>query len=141
MYLKPKWDELMEGLEISKTYRQLWWNFILKSYCESKRHYHTIFHIEHMFRQFDRFLFKLTCPVIVQLAIWFHDIVCDSKREDNEAQSASAFLKFAEQCQMSDVNFLFFPKAEYILNLSRISLFLLKHLSIQLSSTPIRVSY
>ena len=60
-------------------------------YAEPHRHYHTLEHIEHCLREFDPAL--AADPEAVELAIWFHDAVYDTRRSDNEEKSAALLLE------------------------------------------------
>ncbi len=57
-------------------------------YSESHRAYHTLQHIEECLREFDASRHLAKDPVAVELAIWFHDAVYDTKAHDNEEKSA-----------------------------------------------------
>lgn len=61
---------------------------VVKKYSESHRAYHDLRHLSYCFEQFDRVSRKMQCPLVVEGALWFHDIEYDPHREDNEARSA-----------------------------------------------------
>jgi dephospho-CoA kinase len=64
---------------------------IIKHYGESHRGPHSLNHLKAIFRLFDEVRDKLYYPEIVQLAIWFHDIIYDipaDKYPLNEIKSA-----------------------------------------------------
>ena len=63
---------------------------LLETYEAPWRDYHNLEHIAHCLDEFDRVKGKCINPDAVELAIWFHDLVYDPKRHDNEAQSARA---------------------------------------------------
>ncbi|PKH67256.1 hypothetical protein CXF61_02965 [Psychrobacter sp. 4Dc] len=81
------------------------WQDIVTRYGEPQRAYHTLNHIEQLLVQFENIKHHLSEPHIIALALYYHDVVYDPKRSDNEFQSAefatdalSPYLN-TEQCQ------------------------------------------
>jgi predicted metal-dependent HD superfamily phosphohydrolase len=62
-------------------------------YAEAHRHYHNSLHIDECLQEFDRARADAQNPVALEFAIWFHDVVYDPRRSDNEERSA----EFAEK--------------------------------------------
>ena len=58
-------------------------------YREPHRRYHTLQHLEECFARFDELTALAEHPRDVELAIWFHDAIYDTRRTDNEARSAA----------------------------------------------------
>ncbi|WP_394211873.1 hypothetical protein [Psychrobacter piscatorii] len=84
---------------------QALWQDISVRYGESQRAYHTLSHIEQLLVQFDNIKHYLAEPHIVALALYYHDVIYDPTRADNEQKSAeyavdalSSYLS-PEQCQ------------------------------------------
>ena len=69
-----------------------WWTELERRHTEPQRHYHTLEHLEAMFRHWDAHRDALRDPEAVALAIFFHDIVYQPGRADNEAESAKLAL-------------------------------------------------
>lgn len=67
------------------------WQSIASHYSESVRAYHTLNHLEQLFAQFEKVAHKLKQPHIIALALFYHDIIYDPTRADNERQSAIFF--------------------------------------------------
>ena len=61
---------------------------LVSAYTAPDRHYHDIRHIADCLREFDGVRHLAANPDAVQVAIWFHDVVYDGRRTDNEEQSA-----------------------------------------------------
>jgi predicted metal-dependent HD superfamily phosphohydrolase len=79
-----------------------WFNTIASMYSHPSRHYHTLDHIFYMFNQLDKL--PGTVPVYLYLAIWFHDIVYDAKRSDNEDQSSFMLFNMQEENPLSSID-------------------------------------
>ncbi|KAA3449698.1 hypothetical protein C7I87_15375 [Mesorhizobium sp. SARCC-RB16n] len=58
-------------------------------YAAEDRHYHNLAHIEAMLALAGDYRALLDDPEAVEAAIWFHDVIYDSRAKDNEAQSAA----------------------------------------------------
>ncbi|MCI5211484.1 MAG: hypothetical protein D3910_22490, partial [Candidatus Electrothrix sp. ATG2] len=65
-------------------------------YTESGRHYHTDKHIADCLTLLHSQRQQATHPAEIAIALWFHDAVYDTRREDNEEQSAEWAIKFLE---------------------------------------------
>lgn len=57
-------------------------------YAEPQRHYHSLAHIEALLRGLAQWHGLARSPRLIEAAIWFHDAVYDTHRDDNEARSA-----------------------------------------------------
>ena len=57
-------------------------------YSAPERHYHNLRHISECLEAFDSTRHFSKNPLAVELAIWFHDVVYNSRASDNEEQSA-----------------------------------------------------
>jgi len=64
------------------------WQDIAMRYGEPQRAYHTLDHIEQLLLQFEGIKHHLTEPHIIALALYYHDVIYDPTRSDNELQSA-----------------------------------------------------
>lgn len=61
----------------------------LRGLCgEPHRHYHSLAHIEALQGWFARYRALAEAPALIDAAIWFHDAVYDTRRQDNEQRSA-----------------------------------------------------
>jgi predicted metal-dependent HD superfamily phosphohydrolase len=60
-----------------------------RCYAEPHRHYHSLAHIEALRRWFAQHHALAREPALIDAAIWFHDAVYDTRRQDNEARSAA----------------------------------------------------
>lgn len=72
------------------------WSVVWSAYAEAHRHYHGIGHILFCLEQFALVARQLRSPKAVELAIWFHDVIHQPGRSDNEVASAVLFRRYAE---------------------------------------------
>jgi predicted metal-dependent HD superfamily phosphohydrolase len=72
------------------------WRGLVAHYAEPHRHYHDSRHLAHCIRQFDRVADRLTEPDQVETALWFHDVIIEPGRSDNEQRSADYFRNAAD---------------------------------------------
>src|SRR5262245_25545402 len=61
---------------------------LVRAYTAPDRHYHNLAHIETMLGFARAHGGALSDPEAVEAAIWFHDAVYDTRRQDNETRSA-----------------------------------------------------
>jgi predicted metal-dependent HD superfamily phosphohydrolase len=81
-----RWRELwrqLHGNAEPKLYNEL-----VSRYREPHRRYHTTRHLDECFEKLDEGRGLARHPAEVELALWFHDAIYDTRRQDNEQQSA-----------------------------------------------------
>lgn len=87
-----------DRLGVSEEKTLNWWKHIQSQYSESHRYYHTLNHLIDMFHLFNGHKTKMSEPDLVSLAIFFHDIIYDPKKNDNEERSADLFVQYTREC-------------------------------------------
>jgi len=94
--LRQRWAWLAtEVLRMGPELASDWWRVIRDKHCEAHRHYHTLSHLEEMLYYGDQF--ELARPDSFFLAVFFHDIIYEPTRKDNELASAQLFREFAKE--------------------------------------------
>jgi predicted metal-dependent HD superfamily phosphohydrolase len=62
---------------------------LIARYAEPQRRYHTAQHLDECFAELAAVRAACARPAEVELALWFHDAIYDTKRNDNEERSAA----------------------------------------------------
>jgi predicted metal-dependent HD superfamily phosphohydrolase len=83
-----KWQALAANLGLDRAKSQEVGDYLLSQYSGSDRHYHGVGHIVSMLDGFDAVKAAFEQPLAAELAIFFHDLIYDASRQDNEEQSA-----------------------------------------------------
>ena len=84
-YLQNNWAQLTSELpEIKAVFLRK----LSQEYTSKQRHYHNLQHIEALLRLTDQYLDRLTNPKTLRFAIWYHDVIYQASRSDNEEKSA-----------------------------------------------------
>ncbi len=64
------------------------WNELIKNYSHKNRHYHSLSHIDNMINQAEVIQDSISNYDAFLFAIWYHDIIYKSSKNDNEEKSA-----------------------------------------------------
>ncbi len=86
--LKAIWKNLASGYTNNFEIIDALWTELEKSYTTKNRYYHNLNHLEYMLDKAFRYQEKLGDQDTVLFSIFYHDIVYDTKRRDNEQESA-----------------------------------------------------
>jgi predicted metal-dependent HD superfamily phosphohydrolase len=106
MNLEGRFKALLASLGpfIDASFLQKWWKLVSESYGEGQsRHYHTLQHLSNMFELLDKVQAGLNDErryQILALSIFFHDVVYDPRRKDNELRSNDVFRQFAAEARL-----------------------------------------
>jgi dephospho-CoA kinase len=84
---------LTSSLGSNQNYAAIW-DAIFSAYTEDGRYYHVLEHLAYMFYQFDQVRHLLKHPVIVEEAIWFHDIVYQANAYGYQNEDKSVKFMF-----------------------------------------------
>lgn len=83
---RHRWFELCNREGISA--KMDMWNALCDMYGEENRTYHNLLHVEDCLNKLDAWPEDVPEKTAVEVALWFHDIIYDPKRTDNELASA-----------------------------------------------------
>ncbi len=72
---------------------------VQRPYAQEHRHYHTSVHINACLQHLQDHAYLAKNSEAVEYALWMHDLVYDTHRSDNEAQSAQQALHWLKQTQ------------------------------------------
>ena len=86
--LRDKWFALASKFSDDKALLQSLYDGLLKKYTGSSRHYHNIRHIEAMLDGADGSSSLTEDMDSLLFAIWYHDVIYNSLKSDNEELSA-----------------------------------------------------
>ncbi len=73
---------------------------ISKAYDSPKRHYHNLTHIQNLLEITKEHLNNLALPDSLLFAIWYHDIIYNILKKDNEKQSADFCRKHLNELNL-----------------------------------------
>ena len=101
MTQEQRWTALWKRLgargEASTVY-----NDLVARYSEQHRAYHTLEHIGHCLDEFERVRHFATNPDAVELALWYHYAIYDTKTKDSEERSAALAVEVVRCASLSD---------------------------------------
>lgn len=87
--MNKRWLTLAGLLEIELDDAERIWRGLATAHGADGRFYHNLNHIQHALDIANQLQDVAVDFTAVQLALWFHDVVYDPRRSDNEAQSAA----------------------------------------------------
>ncbi len=85
--MNARWQTLWQNLSAPRIPFEVL-SELMNAYSSPDRFYHNFAHIQNCLSVFDKTSFLATHPEEVEIAIWFHDAVYDTRRSDNEQKSA-----------------------------------------------------
>jgi len=86
--LFSQWKQTLQIFDVEQTAIAQSFTLITQAYCSADRHYHNLKHIHHVLSAIDTLQIYAQDLTSIRLAAWFHDIIYDTKSQDNEEQSA-----------------------------------------------------
>src|SRR5262245_65595107 len=87
-FLHAQWVSLASRSAYDSSAIESLFNSIVEHYSASERAYHNLSHIQSLLALSESLLDKVQNRDALYFAIWFHDVIYDTKRSDNEEKSA-----------------------------------------------------
>jgi len=88
MKLKERFSELVSHYSKDETLINSLWNTIDMKYNEKHRAYHNLNHLKEIFSYYDSYIDKIESPDIMSFSIFYHDVIYNIWKKDNEEKSA-----------------------------------------------------
>jgi predicted metal-dependent HD superfamily phosphohydrolase len=95
--LKETFIELLTNYTDNNSLTNELWTEIEKSYSNKKRHYHTLQHLENLLTQLIEVKDEIQNWETVLFSLYYHDIIYNSLKSDNEEKSAGLSEKRMKQ--------------------------------------------
>ncbi|CAM4111564.1 MULTISPECIES: hypothetical protein [Flavobacterium] len=92
MNLKTVYFDLLSAIGFHQNDIEKHWIILEKAYSQKKRYYHNLTHLENMMLSFNKYQSEIQMKNEVCYAIFYHDIVYNAKKTDNELKSAEFAL-------------------------------------------------
>ena len=99
--VRDHWREIWQKLNAPEVPQDVL-DALIRAYSSPDRFYHNLMHIEDCLSIFGQAKHLAAHPEEVELAIWFHDSVYDTRRNDNEQESAELASSVIRQAGLSE---------------------------------------
>lgn len=100
--LKKIWTELCHIYSDNTSLIAEYWNEISEAYTNSSRHYHSISHVDNMISLAFQYQHEIIDFDTLLFSIFYHDIVYDASKKDNEERSGDIAKERLIQLKVSD---------------------------------------
>lgn len=98
--LKASYLELISNYTNDKQVASKYWDEIVHNYSGSQRHYHTLEHLENMLLQLLPIKEKIESWKTVMFSLYYHDIIYNSLKSNNEEKSAELAVKRMQELKV-----------------------------------------
>jgi predicted metal-dependent HD superfamily phosphohydrolase len=102
--MKNNFNSLLENYTSDKNLISTFWNEIELKYSDKNRYYHTLQHLENLHIELLKIKDKIQNWEIIQFTLFYHDIIYNSLKSDNEEKSADLAVKRMNQINISSEN-------------------------------------
>ncbi len=100
--LQLRWETLCNEINLTNTSQSLFAD-LQKHYTETQRVYHNFSHIHTMLKICEQYISEIENYRVLQLAVWYHDIIYRATRKDNELKSAEYALEALSDSNLSSL--------------------------------------
>ncbi|MGK7873585.1 MAG: hypothetical protein AB4426_09825 [Xenococcaceae cyanobacterium] len=87
--IKFSWDNLMRRVKGEPRLSEEVFLNLVTAYCQADRYYHNLRHIQQVLEIVEEMRSLANNFLEIQLSVWFHDVIYDSRAKDNEENSAA----------------------------------------------------
>ena len=101
MVLKETFIELLTNYTNNESLKNELWTEIDKNYSSKKRHYHTLEHLNNLLYQLTAVKSEIKNWETILFTLFYHDIIYNSLKSDNEEKSAELAEKRMKQIPVS----------------------------------------
>jgi predicted metal-dependent HD superfamily phosphohydrolase len=91
--LRARWDKLCGKYCNDRDLIDRFFKEIERKYTSSRRHYHNLQHIQALLDLCDNYAAQLTDADVMAFSVFYHDIIYNVLRKDNEPRSAQLAVK------------------------------------------------
>ena len=99
--LQIEWEGLSSAYTSDTAIQTHSFQVLRENYSEKSRSYHNLSHVNTLLGLFKSLASKIQDPSATQFAIWFHDVIYNTKRNDNEEESARLAAEMLYKLQVS----------------------------------------
>lgn len=100
-FLKVQWEGLSSIYTSDTAFNADAFQVLKKKYSEKSRFYHNLSHVKTLLNLFESIADKIYDHDAVRFAIWFHDVIYDTERSDNEEESARLAAEMLRKLQVN----------------------------------------
>lgn len=100
--LKLQWSVLAKKYSNDISLINQCFDLIVNAYTESHRYYHNLAHIQSMLLEIENSTDNFLDKDSLLFATWFHDIIYNPQKHDNEAQSAKVAISYLTQLSVPE---------------------------------------
>jgi predicted metal-dependent HD superfamily phosphohydrolase len=87
-FLRSQWEDLLSSYTSDTAIKAGSFQVLKEKYSEKSRFYHNLSHVKALLNLSESLNNKIREHNAIRFAIWFHDVIYDTKRSDNEEESA-----------------------------------------------------
>lgn len=99
-HLRSIWDQLTGRYCNDSELTARFYQEIERKYTSSRRHYHNLHHIAALLQYCEQYAVELKDRDVVAFAVFYHDIIYNVLRKDNEPRSAKLAVKRLQALQV-----------------------------------------
>ena len=101
-FLKSQWDSLASFYSSDKTIQEEIFQILKERYSEKSRFYHNLSHVKTLLALLESLADKIRDLKVIKFSIWFHDVIYDTRKSDNEAESARLASEMLHKLNVND---------------------------------------